>query len=434
MNDALQNAQKKQKQSIVEAIVSYNKKNNKNSKFYIAYEEYWKIRDEEEINQTSRRIEKRAHESLEQIAENVFDSIVESSKRLRGNSSRSNNTNNSTSSNCDSTSSNCDSTSSNCDSTSSNSNSSSCDSTSSNSNSSSCDSTSSNSDSNIHSTATTLDEITSTYKGITGLQILYIDDDGVKIMLEKELLDRLTEQSTLPGLSLSSSATLLLESLNRANCDFYTYRGIIKDFKLPANERFDVVTHADLNFVETMGNHFLNLNQSPGNPLLQPTLERTAAIHTTIALLNNLFLSVNDKISFSWIEIETILTKSTKWDGVGFKTGSDKKIGYCLVEFSGGIKRNCKSNKAGHDEMKIEKGVIDFMEYTGAAKSHFIRFHDMKLYFELVFFIENSFIRRTHATIKLPTTPSELIAFFNQTSSLFTWKKSLTDSTNDESL
>ncbi|KAL0143082.1 hypothetical protein V8B55DRAFT_1474129 [Mucor lusitanicus] len=97
--------------------------------------------------------------------------------------------------------------------------------------------------------------------------------------------------------------------------DFYIYRCIIKRYNLPENERFDIFTHADLNFVETMGNHF------PSNPLLQPTLERTAAIHTTIALLNNLFLSANDKINFSWIEIETLLTQSTKWDGVGFQAG-----------------------------------------------------------------------------------------------------------------
>ncbi|CAO3657463.1 unnamed protein product [Mucor hiemalis] len=130
------------------------------------------------------------------------------------------------------------------------------------------------------------------------------------------------------------------------------------------------------------------------------------------------------------IEIETLLTKSTKWDGVGFRAGSDQKIGFCLVEFSGGIKKNCKPKKAGSDEKKIEKGVIDFMEYTNAVKGHFIRFHDMKLYFELVFNVDNHFIRRTHATVKLPTTPSELKDFFNQTELLFTWKKSLTDTIN----
>lgn len=90
---------------------------------------------------------------------------------------------------------------------------------------------------------------------ITGLRLLYIDDDGVKFMLDKELLDDLRQQATLDSQYLSSSVTLLLTSLNEANPDFYTYRSIIKSFNLPENERFDIFTHADLNFVETMGSY-----------------------------------------------------------------------------------------------------------------------------------------------------------------------------------
>ncbi|KAL4214387.1 hypothetical protein AB4K20DRAFT_1880128 [Rhizopus microsporus] len=47
----------------------------------------------------------------------------------------------------------------------------------------------------------------------------------------------------------------------------------------------------------------------------------------------------------------------------------------------------------------------------------------MKLYFELVFLVDNHLIRRTHAIVKLPTTPLQLKDFFNHTQSLFTWKK-----------
>lgn len=90
---------------------------------------------------------------------------------------------------------------------------------------------------------------------MTGLQILYIDDDGVKIMLEQELLEDLRQRTTLENEFLSSSATDILSHLNRTNPDFYTYRSIIKRFNLPDHERFDIVTHADLNFIETMGNH-----------------------------------------------------------------------------------------------------------------------------------------------------------------------------------
>ncbi|GAN03617.1 hypothetical protein MAM1_0044d03072 [Mucor ambiguus] len=106
----------------------------------------------------------------------------------------------------------------------------------------------------------------------------------------------------------------------------------------------------------------------------------------------------------------------------------NKRIGYCLVEFSGGIKKNCSEKKAGRDEEKIETGVVKFMDFTNADKGHFIRFHDMKLYFELVIKLEDRLIRRAHATIKLPTTPAEMKDFFNQTQLLFSWKKSLIDS------
>ncbi|CEI99887.1 hypothetical protein RMCBS344292_13963 [Rhizopus microsporus] len=68
------------------------------------------------------------------------------------------------------------------------------------------------------------------------------------------------------------------------------------------------------------------------------------------------------------------------------------------------------------------------MDFTNADKGHLIRLHDMKLYFELIFKLEDRLIRRTHATIKLSTAPAEMKDFFNQTQPLFSWKKSLIDS------
>lgn len=70
----------------------------------------------------------------------------------------------------------------------------------------------------------------------------------------------------------------------------------------------------------------------------------------------------------SRIEIETLLTQNTKWDGVGFRATSNKGLGYCLVEFSGGIKKNCSQDKARGDEKKIEKGTVNFIEYTQYKK------------------------------------------------------------------
>jgi hypothetical protein len=44
----------------------------------------------------------------------------------------------------------------------------------------------------------------------------------------------------------------------------------------------------------------VNLLLSPQNPLSTKLLERTAAVHTVVFLINNLFLDVNDIISFKW--------------------------------------------------------------------------------------------------------------------------------------
>lgn len=39
---------------------------------------------------------------------------------------------------------------------------------------------------------------------------------------------------------------------------------------------------------------------SPSSPLLGAQLERNAAANTTIIILNNLFIDVNDVIGFKW--------------------------------------------------------------------------------------------------------------------------------------
>lgn len=46
----------------------------------------------------------------------------------------------------------------------------------------------------------------------------------------------------------------------------------------------------------------LSFNQmiSPRNPLVHRTLERTAAVYTTVTIINNLFLSSNDIIDLTW--------------------------------------------------------------------------------------------------------------------------------------
>ncbi|CAO3621247.1 unnamed protein product [Mucor hiemalis] len=96
LNKALLTSSKKAKPSITDAITLFNKRNNQNSLFYKEYNEYWARRDEDEREESGRRIEKRIYSTLEDVAENVFCSITQASKRScnRGESSSGGSSNN----------------------------------------------------------------------------------------------------------------------------------------------------------------------------------------------------------------------------------------------------------------------------------------------------------------------------------------------------
>ncbi|KAI9260075.1 hypothetical protein EDC94DRAFT_585503 [Helicostylum pulchrum] len=59
-------------------------------------------------------------------------------------------------------------------------------------------------------------------------------------------------------------------------------------------EDFDLMEMHEANFIETLSMHYLL------NPLLGKQLERTAAVNTTIIILNDLFLDVHDVIGLIW--------------------------------------------------------------------------------------------------------------------------------------
>ncbi|KAG2234595.1 hypothetical protein INT48_000498 [Thamnidium elegans] len=83
LNKTLLTSSKKAKTSITDAIVRFNKRNDQNFLFYQNYNEYWSRRDEDEREESDRRIEKRVCSTLENEAENVFSSITQASKRSR---------------------------------------------------------------------------------------------------------------------------------------------------------------------------------------------------------------------------------------------------------------------------------------------------------------------------------------------------------------
>lgn len=53
----------------------------------------------------------------------------------------------------------------------------------------------------------------------------------------------------------------------------------------------------------------------------------------------------------------------------------EQRVRLLLGRVFGWDKENCTQNKADGDEKKIEKGTIDFIEYTNTEKGHFIRFN-----------------------------------------------------------
>lgn len=86
---------------------------------------------------------------------------------------------------------------------------------------------------------------------ITGLQIPFLDDNGVQSILEKELLETLIQQTSIPAEPLSPQAASILHGLNRSTAHFEEFRKMIRNFKISGS----IMTYPDLNFIETMGNH-----------------------------------------------------------------------------------------------------------------------------------------------------------------------------------
>ncbi|GAA5807652.1 hypothetical protein MFLAVUS_001022 [Mucor flavus] len=57
-------------------------------------------------------------------------------------------------------------------------------------------------------------------------------------------------------------------------------------------------------FIENTVRHFLDLIDSPNNPLKEVTGERKACINTIIYIMNQLLIANNDLVALDWIENE----------------------------------------------------------------------------------------------------------------------------------
>ncbi|GAN02110.1 hypothetical protein MAM1_0017d01550 [Mucor ambiguus] len=254
---------------------------------------------------------------------------------------------------------------------------------------------------------------------------------------EEEELTRLRGIGVIPPYQLSTSCKTLVNAIEKSPPSIILLRQALRTNTLLPGEIFTIATHADLNFVEVVGTHFINLMDSPVNPLTSKKLERGVALHTTIIVLNNLFLADNDIIDLCWLERLTDHTGSTKWDGIGFSV-SNRKLVPLLIEFSGAIQHNNTIPKMIDDENKLIKGMKSVLAFTETLTDkmplpiYYCRFYDSKIFFESLGLLDNHlYLKRTHCIVTCPTTPKELQKFIYSTNTMFAWKSAVVNFASD---
>ncbi|GAA5809211.1 hypothetical protein MFLAVUS_002616 [Mucor flavus] len=163
-------------------------------------------------------------------------------------------------------------------------------------------------------------------------------------------------------------------------------------YKHGYNPDYNLVVDANTGIVENLTRHFLDLIDSPSNPLNKRTLERTAAVYTSIVIINQIFLASNDIVELGWLEQEYTRTNKTKWDGILFKTGQHC-ISSGFIEFSGGSNGASTSDKEHNDIMKLYSKMVDVLNVypPHVNKEIFcMRYYDNTIFFEKLVLIQNS--------------------------------------------
>ncbi|KAG1040285.1 hypothetical protein G6F43_012313 [Rhizopus delemar] len=206
-----------------------------------------------------------------------------------------------------------------------------------------------------------------------------MDDKRTLDLAGEGVIEELKAITVLKPILISISTSKLIDTIIKSLPSTIVLRKAIRTH-IAANINLDIIENAQINFIES----------SPGNPLLLPQLERTAAVHTTIFLVNTLFLDINDIIGFKWFEVTAYMTSDTKWDGIGFSRKNNKVV-TLIVELSGGLKHNYGN-----------------------------------LYLESVMMLETGFfIRRIHVKIPIPNTVRLLQKLIYCTPQMLEWREAV---------
>ncbi|KAG1136391.1 hypothetical protein G6F37_012277 [Rhizopus arrhizus] len=224
-----------------------------------------------------------------------------------------------------------------------------------------------------------------------GEKFIFLDKDSIQ---HNETAQILAGPTKLPIKPLTHDCHLLLNKL--ANCAPSTrlMRELIRSCPLNMDETFDLSIHADLNFTEVMCTHF------PRNPMQQQQLERNTAFLTTIPIIHNMFI--------------------------------DSNVTPLFVELSGGIYCNSSTEKARGDEEKMIRQLIKLLKLKKAEGSdlphqYYIRYHDLKIHFESLFYFGEYYVKRTYFELLCPTTPNQLKKFVERIPDLFQYRQALLD-------
>ncbi|CAO3696422.1 unnamed protein product [Rhizopus microsporus] len=258
------------------------------------------------------------------------------------------------------------------------------------------------------------------------LNIVDLSSTAAKDILRSEIgndrYNLIVEETKLEPVTLSTYATELSNALNEASLSSQILRQALYNNGFRSD--FDLVAHNDAGFIEVTTRYFLDMMNSPQNPINKTMLERTSAAYLIIYLVNQLFLPNNDIIELAWLEREFYLTDRSKFDGILFKVGN-KSIAPVIIEFSGGINDKTSSRKNSNDIEKLYRNMAKIMKDTDTDQMFCMRCYGLNIYFEKLHKYDDVMYRSITANIEIPNTPRKLKAFIQEVPKILAWKQSV---------
>ncbi|KAI8090419.1 hypothetical protein BDF21DRAFT_189523 [Thamnidium elegans] len=107
-----------------------------------------------------------------------------------------------------------------------------------------------------------LNEANTQFKLFTGPSLLNLDEERLTGLVNEEILQEIKVDTNLAPFELSEAATTLIAKIGESVPSSHKLRSIIRK-SMGENDDFDLMEMYDINFIETLSNHYLNLIDSP---------------------------------------------------------------------------------------------------------------------------------------------------------------------------